>query len=280
MSKRVYEVYALRYATHPARHAFENFMFPDPHDKGPMPLDFFVWAIKGPDCVFVIDTGFDEETAVRRQRTYLQSPIEMLQHIDIDAQDVTDVVITHMHYDHAGNMRAFPNARFHIQQDEMAYCTGRCMGYEVLRRPFAARDVQVAINCLFEGRMVMHKGRSELADGIVLQQVGGHTKGLQVVAVRTARGQVVLASDAAHYWSNLRRRSPYPMMVDVDDMLDAYATVEALADGPSHIIPGHDPKVLEVFPSLNGNHNIALLHFSPIASDGVNAKLFPVVGTG
>jgi len=264
MSKIVYEVYALRYATHAGRHASENFIFSDFHDDVLMPLDFFMWAIKGRDQVIIVDTGFDAETAKKRQRTYLQSPVEMLREIGINADDVTNVVITHMHYDHCGNLMAFPNARFHIQDDEMAYCTGRCMGHEALRKPFEVKDVINAIQCLFEGRLVFHKGNSKLADGIFLHQLGGHTKGLQVVTVPTVRGEIVLASDAAHYWDNIRERSPFPIVVDVEGMLEAHEKIEALADGPYHIIPGHDPKVLEIFPKLPGNNNIALLHVQPV----------------
>lgn len=264
MSKTVYEVYALRYATHAGRRKSENFIFSDFHDDALMPLDFFMWAIKGDGRVIVVDTGFDAETAKKRQRTYLQSPVEMLRDVGIDPNVVTDVVITHMHYDHCGNMMVFPNARFHIQDEEMAYSTGRCMGHEALRQPFEVKDVINAIRCLYEGRLVFHKGGSKLADGIFLHHVGGHTKGMQVVSVPTARGKIVLASDAAHYWRNIRERSPFPIVVDVEGMLEAHTVIESLADGPYHIIPGHDPRVLEVFPKLPSNSNIALLHAHPL----------------
>ncbi len=264
MSNTHYEVYALRYATHASRHASENFIFSDFHDDVLMPLDFYIWAIKGGGRVIVVDTGCDAATAKKRQRSYLQSPVDMLREVDIDANQVSDVIITHMHYDHCGNLMAFPNARFHIQDAEMAYCTGRCMGHEVLRKPFEVNDVINAVRCVFEGRVIFHHGSSKLADGIFLHQVGGHTKGLQVVTVATVRGEIVLASDAAHYWDNIRARSPFPIVVDIEDMLEAHAKIESLADGPYHVIPGHDPKVLEVFPKLAGNSNIALLHAHPV----------------
>jgi glyoxylase-like metal-dependent hydrolase (beta-lactamase superfamily II) len=266
MNKTLYEVYALRYATHPDRHASENLIFSDFHDDVLMPLDFFMWAIKGGDRVIVVDTGFDAETAKKRQCIYLQSPVEMLRDVGIDPNAVTDVVITHMHYDHCGNFMAFPNARFHIQHDEMAYCTGRCMGHEALRKPFEVKDVINAIRCLYEGRLIFHKGRSKLVDGIFLHQVGGHTKGMQVVTVPTARGEIVLASDAVHYWKNIRERRPFPIVVDVEGTLETHATINSLADVPYYIIPGHDPKVLEVFPKLQGNKNIVLLHAHPVFS--------------
>jgi glyoxylase-like metal-dependent hydrolase (beta-lactamase superfamily II) len=265
MSHMPYEVYALRYATHEGRRGRENFIFPDFHDDELMPLDFFVWVVRNAQRTIVVDTGFDSDTARKRQRTFLHDPVEMLAAIGIAAAQVTDVVITHMHYDHCGNLSAFPNARIHLQDDEMAYCTGRCMGHAALRKPFEAKDVMNAVRCLFEGRLVFHKGRAEIASGVVLHHVGGHTKGLQVVGVATARGDIVLASDAAHYWTNLRERSPFPIVVDLEGMLEAFGTIESLADGPYHVIPGHDPRVLDVFPRLAGHADIAVLHAHPVA---------------
>lgn len=265
MSKLPYEVYALRYATHEGRHARENFIFPDFHDDELMPLDFFVWVVRNEQRTIVVDTGFDSETARKRHRTYLHDPVELLANVGITASEVTDVVVTHMHYDHCGNLPAFPNACIHIQDDEMAYCTGRCMGHAALRKPFEAKDVTNVIRCLFEGRLVFHKGKSQIADGIFLHHVGGHTKGLQVVSVPTARGDIVLASDAAHYWTNIRERSPFPIVVNLEGMLEAYGTIESLADGPYHVIPGHDPRVLDVFPRLPGHGDIAVLHENPVA---------------
>lgn len=264
MEPLIYEVYALRYATHAERQASENFIAHDDRHSGPMPLAFYLWAIKGPGRTLVVDTGFDENMAHKRGRIFLHNPAHLLADIGIAPSDVTDVIITHMHYDHCGNLGLFPNARYHIQEAEMAYCTGRAMTYALLRRPFEADNIKEAIDCLFQDRLVIHEGDSDLGGGIRLHKVGGHTKGLQVVSVPTRRGQLVLASDAAHYWANLNRRSPFPIVVDVQEMLAAYDTLERLADGPYHVIPGHDPKVLELFPHVAHNPDIAMLHASPV----------------
>lgn len=258
-----YEVYALRYALHQGRQASENFIAHDDQHSGPMPLAFYLWAIKGNGRTIVVDTGFDEHMATKRGRTFLNAPALLLADIGIEANDVTDVIITHMHYDHSGNLGLFPNARYHIQEAEMAYCTGSAMTFGLLRKPFEVENVKDAIDCLFDDRMVFHDGDADLGGGIRLHKVGGHTKGMQVVSIPTQRGQVVLASDAAHYWVNITRRSPFPIVVDVQDMLAAYGTMERLVDSPDHIIPGHDPLVLQRFPRLAHNPDIALLHLAP-----------------
>lgn len=268
MDSSIYEVYALRYAMHEGRKASENFLSHDDQHSGPMPLSFYLWAIKGTDRTVIVDTGFDEGMARKRGRTFLHSPKDLLSDIGINSEDVTDVVITHMHYDHCGNLGLFPKARYHIQEAEMAYCTGRAMTYALLRRPFEPKNIKEAIDCLFQDRLVVHDGDVDLGGGIRLHKVGGHTKGMQIVSIPTLRGNLVLASDAAHFWANLNRRSPFPIVVDVQEMFAAYDVMERLADGPFHVIPGHDPKVLDVFPCLPNNPDIALLHETPADSHG------------
>ena len=244
-----YEVYAIKYAHH-ERRASANFIGGDPHD-GPMPLDYFVWAIVGEQRVFAVDTGFDLEMSRKRQRTMLQTPAEGLKAIGLEPARIEDVIVTHMHYDHAGNHDLFPNATFHIQDREMAYCTGRCMCHNELRVAFDAEDVAAMVRRLFEGRVRFHDGASELAPGVILHHVGGHTSGLQTVRVRTRRGWVVLASDATHLYANLEQGRPYPIVYNVGDMLEAFETVKKLADSPAHIVPGHDPLVMERYPAPN-----------------------------
>jgi glyoxylase-like metal-dependent hydrolase (beta-lactamase superfamily II) len=244
-----YEIYAIKYAHH-ERRASENFIGGDPHDV-PMPLDYFVWAIVGEDRTFAVDTGFDLEMGQKRERTMLQTPAEGLKAIGLDPARIEDVIVTHMHYDHAGNHDLFPNATFHIQDREMAYCTGRCMCHQELRMAFEPEDVAAMVRRLFEGRLQFHDGSSELAPGLSVHHVGGHTSGLQVVRVHTSRGWVVLASDATHLYANLEQARPYPIVYNVGDMLEGFETVKRLAESPAHIVPGHDPLVMARYPAPN-----------------------------
>jgi glyoxylase-like metal-dependent hydrolase (beta-lactamase superfamily II) len=242
-----YEIYAIHYGHHD-RKAHENFIFGDPHDDTDMPLDYYVWAIVGEQQTFVLDTGFTPELGTRRGRKTVRPVADGLKAIGIDPATVGDVIISHMHYDHAGNIPLFPKARFHIQDAEMAFATGRCMCHPAIRAPFEAEHAVEMVRRVYDGRVQFHDGVSELAPGISLHKVGGHTKGLQVVRVKTRRGPVVLASDAAHLYANMEREHPFPIVIDVDDYLEAFRTMRALAGSEAHIVPGHDPLVLARYP--------------------------------
>ncbi len=248
MEKNVWEIYAIRYAHHD-RPARENFMGGDPHDETNMPLDYFVWALVSGGRAIVVDSGFDQAMAARRGRTFIQSPGDGLKTIGIDASKVKDVLITHMHYDHCGNHELFPAARYHIQDCEMRFCTGRSMTHALMRWPFDEEDVVAMVRRLFAGRMVYHDGDEEIAAGVSVHHVGGHTMGLQIVRVETRRGVVVLASDASHLYANMEKGLPYPVTYNIAEVLEGYRRAYALASSREHVIPGHDPLVLARYPA-------------------------------
>jgi glyoxylase-like metal-dependent hydrolase (beta-lactamase superfamily II) len=261
-----YEIYAIKYGHIPERRSRENFMLGD-HDDRPMPIDFYVWAVVGAGRTFVIDTGFDPQVAAKRNRKLLRSPAQGLQALGIDAHSVRDVILTHLHYDHAGNHELFPQARYHVQEKEMAYCTGHCMCHPHMRLAYEADDVARLVHRVFEGRVVFTAGTEQKAPGITVHHIGGHTMGLQVVRVNTRRGWVVLASDATHYYANMELGSPFPIAFNVAEMLDGFATIRELASSDAHVIPGHDPLVLARYPVARpGLEGVAArLDLEPIA---------------
>ncbi len=242
-----YELYAVKYAHHPRR-ASENFIGGDPHD-GPMPLDYFVWLIRNAERTVVVDTGFSAATAAKRQRNHIRCPTEGLRMLGVEAAQVPDVVITHLHYDHVGNFDLFPKATFHLQDLEMHYATGRHMCHGVFRNAYEVEDVVGMVREVYRGRVRFHDGDAPLHPGITLHLIGGHTMGIQVVRVMTRRGWVLLAADATHLYANMGETRPFPIVYSVADMVEGYRKMRALAEWPSHVIPGHDPEVMARYPA-------------------------------
>lgn len=263
-----YEVYALRYARHD-RPRRDNFIAgSDPHEA-PMPMDYFVWVIRDADDVWLVDTGFNAAMAQRRAREFLRCPVASLAALGIDPAAIGNVIITHLHYDHAGNLDRLPGARIHIQEREVHYATGCQMCKPLFRGAFAVEDVIEVVKGVHADRVVFARGEAHPAPGIECHHVGGHTDGLQVVRVHTRRGWVVLASDASHYYENMDAAMPYPIVFHVGDMVAGWDKVRSLADSAQHVVPGHDPDVLRRYPSPPGlpaalQGEVVSLHESPI----------------
>jgi glyoxylase-like metal-dependent hydrolase (beta-lactamase superfamily II) len=138
-----------------------------------------------------------------------------------------------MHYDHVGNYDLFPRARYHLQDCEMAYATGPCMCHLALRMPFEADDVVAMVRKVFAGRVAFHDGEDEIVPGVTVHHIGGHSKGLQSVRVKTRLGPVVLAADAAHLYAHMETGRIFPITYNVAEVVQGYDTLKKLAAGQS-----------------------------------------------
>jgi glyoxylase-like metal-dependent hydrolase (beta-lactamase superfamily II) len=230
MSDDIHEIYAIKYGRHDRPKADNYIGGTDPHDVRE-PIDYYVWAITGPSGTFVVDTGFDAAMAKKRGRTISKPIAEGLKAIDVPPESVKNVIISHLHYDHCGNYDTFPNARFHLQDTEMAYATGRCMCHAHLRLPFEEEDVVAMVRKVFAGRVTFHDGVSHVAPGITVHRIGG------------------LASDTTHLYSHIENGKVFPITYNVGEVLDGYETMQKLAGSLSRIVPGHDPLVLQRYPA-------------------------------
>ncbi|ANN66748.1 N-acyl homoserine lactonase family protein [Bordetella bronchialis] len=262
-SPPAYEVYALKYATRAARRT-ANFLGGDPHDA-PMPMDYYVWVIRGASRLVLVDTGFAQDMADKRHRQLLRHPAAALELLGIQARDIRDIVITHLHNDHAGTLGDYPNARFHLQDGEMAFATGRHMCCGLLNRAYEPDHVCGMVRLVYGDRVVFHDGDAEIAPGIGVHAIGGHTAGLQAVRVHTARGWVVLASDASHYYEHFEQDRVFPLVYSVGDVLQGYRRLKELAASPEHVVPGHDPLVMARYPAAGPGLEgiVARLHEAP-----------------
>jgi glyoxylase-like metal-dependent hydrolase (beta-lactamase superfamily II) len=263
MSGDAYEILALKYAELAQRKRFESFIGADDHDQ-PHPIDYYVWVIRNGHRTIVVDTGFDAVEGARRGRRVVRSPAAALEHIGVAAGNVDQVIVTHLHYDHAGTLTAFPKARFHLQAAEMAYATGPCMAHAHLRHPFTVEHICEMVKNVYSGRVSFHDGDAQIAPGVTVHKIGGHSRGLQCVRVATANGPVVLASDASHFYENFEMGKVFPVTVDIADVLAGYQRIVALAGSPRRVVPGHDPLVLQRYPALN-RETVGIVHRVDVA---------------
>jgi len=240
-STPVYEVHAVKYA-HLPRKAWEVQITPDPHDAD-FPMDYFVWVAIPLDesgnrmlggKPIVIDTGFNAQVGGKRGREVKTNPADLLSHLGIDAREIEDVIITHLHYDHVGNWDRFPKARFHLQDKEMQFATGRHICQPTFRHAYEIEDIVGMVRALYGKRVVF----------------GGHTMGMQSVRVMTRNGWLVLASDASHYYWGIEQKKLFAIVYSVADMLAGYDKLKKLADDRIEmVVPGHDAEVMKRYPA-------------------------------
>lgn len=246
--ERIWQVRALKYADRNSRTRAESFIVDDDHDS-PHSMDYFIWVLQSSNRVIVVDTGYEYKEAVRRDRPILRDPAKALEAIGIRAEDVDTVIITHLHYDHAGGLDRFPNAKFHLQKSEMEFATGPCMCEPDFQMPFSVEHVCEMVRKVYSGRVIFYDGDGEVEGGVTVHRIGGHSAGLQAVRVKTTAGYLCLASDASHYYENFMLQKPFPIVHDLQLMTTGFETILHLASDKSLVIPGHDPLVTTLFPA-------------------------------
>lgn len=237
-----YTIYAVQYAQ---RETNSTEVFYGDYHNTPMKMAYYVWALSNGEHTVVVDLGFTEAVGTRRGRQFLRCPSRGLAEIGIDCARVEHVILTHFHYDHVGNYALFPRAVFYVQDDEMAFYTGRYANQPAFRHSVEVDDIVALVRYNYEGRLVFVDGDQEIVPGICVHKVGGHTAGMQVVSVHTREGRAVVASDASHYYHNFEKNVPFMVLHDLPGMYRAFTRLRALAERPDLIIPGHDPLVLE-----------------------------------
>ena len=219
----------------------------------------------------MVDTGYDHTEAKRRGREILRQPVKAIEALGLGAEDVDDIIVTHLHYDHAGCLGDFPRAKIHIHPVEMAYATGPCMCEDALRMPFTGTHICDAVTALYSGRVRFSAEDDVVADGVTVHRIGGHSKGLQAVRVKTAAGWMCLASDGTHFYENFLKRKPFPIVVDVEEMLRGFDRIQDLATRPEMVIPGHDPLVTSLYPAFGDSGFVWRLDGGPTGTltDGI-----------
>jgi glyoxylase-like metal-dependent hydrolase (beta-lactamase superfamily II) len=243
-----YEVYAIRFGSNPARVRGQNFIA-DPNPLQPSVMDFFCWLLVRDGQAILVDTGTKQATLEQHNLRFIGSPMQALSALGFDAAQVKTVILTHLHFDHIGNVDEFPAAHFHLPLAEMQYATGPDMQHYFIRRPYGLHEMKIILERLYTERLTLHGPLAEIAPGVTMHVTGGHTAGQAFVRVPTQRGWVVLASDTLHYYEELDRTIPFAVVHDVSKMLAAHGTIRSLADSDDHIVPAHDPLIMDRYPA-------------------------------
>ena len=247
-SKPNYEIYALRYATLPDFPVSELVAGAEPGRK--LDLAMMIWLVRGNGRNILVDSGFYHDRFFQDwQVKDFTKPSDTLERVGLKPEDITDLIITHMHWDHADGMDLFPKARIWIQKDELEYYAGEAWQSKDTHGGIDEQDVLTLVRLNTQGRVGLVDGDAqEIIPGITCYTGGKHTYQSQYVGVQTTAGTVVLASDNLYLYENLERHAPIGTTVDAASNLRAQDRMKQIAARPELIIPGHDPAVFAKFP--------------------------------
>jgi glyoxylase-like metal-dependent hydrolase (beta-lactamase superfamily II) len=243
-----YTIEAIRYATIKGFPVDGLVTGADPSRK--MDIAMIFWLVQGGGHNILFDSGFYRPQLFQGWSIAdFRKPTDALRAAGLAPQDVTDIVISHMHWDHADGMDLFPNARIWIQRDEYTYYTGDAWHHADTHGGIAPDDVEALVKANIAGRVSFVEGDSQqILPGIRCYIGGKHTYQSQYVSVPAKDGTVVLASDNVYLYENLDKHMPIAETLDAKSNLAAQDRMRTLASKPEFIIPGHDPAIFDRFP--------------------------------
>src|SRR5689334_24352887 len=247
----VYEVYAIRYASIPDFPVSSLVAGADSERK--LSIAMTVWLIRGNGRNILVDSGFYRPQFFKAWKVNgFLKPSEAVGQAGVKPEEITDVIVTHMHWDHADGMDLFPNARIWLQKDEYTYYTGEAWQGPRTHGGIEPDDVLAAVKLNLAGRISLVNGDAqEILPGITCYTGGKHTFQSQYVGVNTKAGTVILASDNMYLYENLEKHVPIAQTLDAASNLRAQDRMKQLAASPRLIVPGHDPAVFEKFPKVS-----------------------------
>jgi glyoxylase-like metal-dependent hydrolase (beta-lactamase superfamily II) len=249
-STPTYEVYAISYGVIPDFPVSGLVAGADRSRK--LDIQMMVWLLKGPNGAnILVDSGFYRDKFFKQWKVKdFIKPSEALAKVGLKPEDITDLIITHMHWDHADGMDLFPKARVWLQQEEYSYYTGEAWQPNGNHGGVDQDDVMALVKLNTEGRVRLVKGDDqEVAGGIKVYTGGRHTYASQYVGVNTKVGTIVIASDNCYLYENLDKHAPVAQTWDAASNLKAQDRMKQLASNLRLIVPGHDPSVFTRFPA-------------------------------
>ena len=245
-----YEAFAIRYATIPGFRVSGLVAGADTGRR--MDIAMMVWLLRGANRTVVIDAGFQRPDLIQRWRpTGYVKPSEAVAAAGVRPEDVTDLIITHIHWDHFEGAELFPRATIWIQREEVEHhidSTGR-----VLDRAIDGPSAQMLARLIKAGRVKLVDGNQQILEGINVWIGGKHTFQSQFVSARTTAGTVVFASDNAYLYENLDKRVAIAQTLDAASNVRAQERMLALASERRLVVPGHDPEVMTRFPAVRAD---------------------------
>jgi glyoxylase-like metal-dependent hydrolase (beta-lactamase superfamily II) len=247
-----YEVYAIRFGTLPQFQVSSLVAGADRSRRLDIPV--MVWLLKGSDGKrILVDSGFYQKRFVDQWKVVnFRTPADAVSAAGVKPEEITDIIISHAHWDHVGGADLFPKATVWIQRDEYNYYLGEAWHARNTHGGIDPQDMAALLKINTEGRLRFVNGDDqEILPGIRCYTGGRHTYASQYVSVQTGGGTAVVTSDNMYLYENMERHVPIAQTLDASSNLAAQDRIRKLASDPSLIVPGHDPAVFDRYPRVS-----------------------------
>ena len=246
-----YEAYAVRFGTLPQFRVAGLVAGADPARRLDIPV--MVWLLKGSNGRRVlVDSGFYRQKFVDQWKVRdFRSPADAVAAAGVKPEEISDIIISHAHWDHVGGADLFPKATVWIQRDEYTYYTGQAWHARNTHGGIDEEDMLALLRINMQGRLRFVDGdNQEPIPGVRCYTGGKHTWASQYVGVQTTGGTAVFTSDNVYLYENLEKQAPIAQTLDAASNLQSQQRIRKLASDPSLIVPGHDPGIFERYPRV------------------------------
>jgi glyoxylase-like metal-dependent hydrolase (beta-lactamase superfamily II) len=241
-----YSIEAIRYATIP-HYPLAGFLMGAPREQfvdGAM----VIWLIRGGGKTILFDSGFHRQKYMERVTDFV-SPEEAVMLAKADPSQVTDIIISHAHWDHLDGIDLFPNATVWVQKAEFEYYTGAAWQQNGKHGGIEPDDVIELVRRNTAGKVRLVDGDNvEILPGIRAFTGARHTYASQYIRV-DGDPPIVLASDNCYLYENLKQHKAGATFDpgDADANVAAQKRMVELAGSEDRVVPGHDPKQFEKY---------------------------------
>ena len=245
-----YSIEAIRYANSPGD-SLAELVIGAPKDEK-IDTVYALWLIRGGGRNILFDSGFHRPRWFKEWtiKDYLR-PDEAVRLAGVKPEDITDVVISHAHWDHMGGIDLFPHANIWIQKEEFRYYTAEAWQPGGNRGGIDPDDVQQLVRLNTEGRLRLVDGDNvEIFPGIRAYTGARHTFASQYLGV-DGNPSFVLASDSVYLYRNLAEHKPSATFSEADypANIKSQERMIQLAGSPDRVVPGHDALQFQRFPT-------------------------------
>jgi glyoxylase-like metal-dependent hydrolase (beta-lactamase superfamily II) len=226
---------------------------------GPQEMTYYLWVLRNGERTIVVDTGFSAAGGGARGRTFLVEPLEALRRAGVDPEAVDMVINTHLHYDHTGHLDAFGDAPVLVNRTEFEFWTGVYAERTQFGAHIEPGEVEAVAERVRSGAVTLLDRETEVAPGVTVAEVGGHSPGQTILFIEGEQGLIVLASDAVHFYEEVERDRACCVLVNLELVYRAYDIIRAGVRAGGRLVAGHDPLVMDRFPRLESDPELGVL---------------------